>query len=467
MHRQHSPIPHINTLSNEALDTLIKAGVVDIHTGTNPLHSVGSFANQMVRGRITMLLTHGADINAIKPEFGNTPLHVFVANERVSELKFFIQEAKRLGIKINFNKQDKEGKNCLIFSAKTRNEALALYLLEQADGKDFNVNLADHVGMTCLHYACALGMPRLAAALLARGASTTTENLRKRQPLDCTTMNDDEVREILRSVVIDPSRDEFGLQNTIVDESNQPLSTIEKGGVRTYKDLPAIKSSRKMVESVLSKVVVSSKYLSEMSLMPTKPSNPIKAIAEHALTEAEKSKILAQVDAMSGISCLRAARRDQPVARDVLIAHSANYAWLLRFYAADNHADLLVLLSLPSIKNYISQGGLPSGKTALHQAAAKGLSDVCEKLIAAGSDLNASDAEGHTPMMLATLAKKSDTMFMLARKGADVSVKNKAEQTIFNLLQSTQQHGLIAPLTEIINKAPSDASPLPTSIFNF
>lgn len=240
MQRQHTPSPHINTLSNEALDALIKADVIDIHsdiTGSNALHSVGSFSNKIVWERITLLLMHGVDINAIEPEFGNTPLHIFVANERVPELKFFIQEAKRLEIKINFNKQDKEGKNCLILATKTRNEALALYLLEQADDKNFNVNLADRAGMTGLHYACALGMPGLAAALLARGASTTAENQSNRSPLDCTSLNDDEVRTILRSVAIDPSRDELALQNNIVDENNQSLSTIESGGVKTYKDL--------------------------------------------------------------------------------------------------------------------------------------------------------------------------------------------------------------------------------------
>lgn len=221
-----------------------------------------------------------------------------------------------------------------------------------------------------------------------------------------------------------------------------------------------------MLESVLRKIVVSSTYLTEISLMTTKPSNPIKALTEHALTDTEKSKILAQVDAMSGRSCLHAARRDQPAARDVLIAHNANYAWLLRLYAANNHTDLHTLLSLPSIKTYISQPGVPSGKTALHQAAAKGLTDICQKLINAGADLNAKDSEWHTPMMLAALAKNSETMFFLAREGADVSLKNKAEKTIFNLLVNTQQHGLIAILTEIINKDKSslDAASLQLGI---
>ena len=465
MRRGLLPHPAIcsTTISNKDLKALLELGF-DPNSkeadGLSALHLVGKFPNKVARERITLLLSQHADINASELEFGNTPLHTFVANERVPELKFFIEEAKRLGVKIDFNVQDKDGKNCLLLAAKTRNEALAIYLLEQADSADFKIDLADKAEMTCLHYACALGMPRLAAALIGRGASMTCENAKKRQPLDCTVTDDVEIKTTLLSVAIDPTRDEFARQNKFVDESNQTLMTIERGDVKPHTDLFAKKSNRKALETLTRKIMVSCTALLEFSFMTQKP-DLIKWLTEHKLTADEKAKILAQADVMSGTSCLQAVKRDQPAVRDVLIARGANYSWLVRFYAATNHSDLPVLLSLPTIAEYINQSGLPSKKTALHQAAAKGFDPVCQSLIQAGADLNIRDVDGNSPMMLACLAKKSDTVLLFARAGADVANKNVSEKTIFKLLQDTGQSQLIQELTEIINKrpAPGDTKP--------
>ena len=46
---------------------------------------------------------------------------------------------------------------------------------------------------------------------------------------------------------------------------------------------------------------------------------------------------------------------------------------------------------------------MQEGKTALHIAAANGLIEATESLLAAGADVNTTDHDGHTPMHAALL----------------------------------------------------------------
>lgn len=70
----------------------------------------------------------------------------------------------------------------------------------------------------------------------------------------------------------------------------------------------------------------------------------------------------------------------------------------------------------------------PSGRTALHLLASKGISSdfAIKKIIARGADINAQDANGNTPLISANLYGHDRTIKTLVAAGADDSIANKA-----------------------------------------
>ena len=443
-------------LSNEQLAKMLASGLYDPNTtirGRNALHNTITFPVDEFRPRVKMLLEHGVDINSVEhttPD-GNTPLQTLVANESTDNFKYCVQEAERLRINIDYNIQDGQGKTSLILAVKTRNTDLSLFITEKAvNQKDFRVNAQDEDGMTALHYACALGMPSVAEKLLAMGANPKLVNKKNRQAIDCTTYGDDDVEGILKSASISSGRDEYARLNHVSDKNFQPLIAIVNGRLKSHDDVMSVRSSRKRVVSVLKGMIIDSSVLSKIGRGEKKGVNPIVLLTSHALSRAEKDNILMQFDKMSGVSCLRAARRDQLLARDVLIAKGCSYAWLLRSYAANGNDQLDVLLGMPSIGDYLNEQGMPSGNTALHQAAANGHVSACAALVTAGANTNIINTAGNTPMMVACLNKQPDAMLLLAKLGASVSPKNNANINIFGLLADTNQHQHVVTLSNVM-----------------
>jgi len=66
----------------------------------------------------------------------------------------------------------------------------------------------------------------------------------------------------------------------------------------------------------------------------------------------------------------------------------------------------------------------------LHYAAELGLADVATALLDAGSDVNAVDADGRTPLVLATIGGHEDVArLMIERKGCDVNTVDTTQRT--------------------------------------
>lgn len=62
-------------------------------------------------------------------------------------------------------------------------------------------------------------------------------------------------------------------------------------------------------------------------------------------------------------------------------------------------------------------------QTLLHEAAKKGAADI-SKLLASGLDINAQDGEGNTPLEIAVMFAKADSVLTLISAGADVNIAN-------------------------------------------
>ncbi|KAI8528536.1 hypothetical protein RHMOL_Rhmol12G0156100 [Rhododendron molle] len=70
------------------------------------------------------------------------------------------------------------------------------------------------------------------------------------------------------------------------------------------------------------------------------------------------------------------------------------------------------------------------GRTALHYAASKGNSELCELLIEEGAEIDATDRAGQTPLMNAVICENKEVALLLIRHGADVDVEDKEGYTI-------------------------------------
>tara|TARA_B100000767_G_scaffold128662_1_gene122430 strand:- start:1504 stop:1893 length:390 start_codon:yes stop_codon:yes gene_type:complete len=63
--------------------------------------------------------------------------------------------------------------------------------------------------------------------------------------------------------------------------------------------------------------------------------------------------------------------------------------------------------------------------TALHLAALYGQPKVMRLLVEAGADVDAYDARGNTPLLIATEQRRTDVVMELIKLGADVNRKKK------------------------------------------
>jgi len=71
----------------------------------------------------------------------------------------------------------------------------------------------------------------------------------------------------------------------------------------------------------------------------------------------------------------------------------------------------------------------PDGRTALHEAAARGHKHVTRMLLEHGADVSAKAVDGSTPLLDTALTGREAPARLLLEYGADISVKNPAGQT--------------------------------------
>lgn len=672
--RPHSSKFYGLTTSFEQLQKLVNSNQYDINSnlnGSNALHASILFPAIIAKKRITLLLTHGINVNCIErhSRFYNTPLHAFIVNERVSDAIYLIDEAKRLNVILDLKARDFEGKTALILAAKMRKEQLALYILENS-GENLDINSQDNSGMTAAHYACALSMPKLLEALIRKQANLSLQCNKKRKPIDCLDLSDDEIRQILDSVFVNPNRDENAQRNEITDEYSQLIESLDKLGKHKHKVL-AIKANRAVIAKIFERTIVDFsavlsmmyqgvkmtqeelhiylakhcltveqkqnilKQFDDMSgvtvlqaikekrpavrqtllilatkrrqeeialhilenggdnfdldtqdidgmtaahyacalgmpkllealikkkadltkdckkkrkpidyltvsqdelegILKSASINPhrdehavvnyicdenlqkpitldlllgtfehdllavttnratveqilerdvldrtrlhgdleknkfvndpemLKSFAKHVLSRQQKLNILKQFDHMSGVTVIDAVKRDQITVKDILITHGVSYDRLIRTYAANNKStELSSLLTRSDISKHINQPGLPSLKTALHHAAAKGFTEICTQLIDAHASLDCQDADENTPLLLACQGRHEGIVLLLIEKGADVAKKNKQGFNIFQIMKNTEQNQLHLKVLALLNKC---SKPLPAEI---
>ena len=83
--------------------------------------------------------------------------------------------------------------------------------------------------------------------------------------------------------------------------------------------------------------------------------------------------------------------------------------------------------------------------TALHSAAMEGKTEVVQKLITLGQDINAKDANGTTPLHGAALEGQLDTAELLLQKGADANLEDENGNTPL-FMASFHEHAALMDL---------------------
>ena len=72
-------------------------------------------------------------------------------------------------------------------------------------------------------------------------------------------------------------------------------------------------------------------------------------------------------------------------------------------------------------------------ETMLHWYSLEGASDILEKIIGLGFDVNTTNKFGQTPLFESAIIGRWDNVAILLRHGADVTIHNKYGESIFDL----------------------------------
>lgn len=297
------------------------------------------------------------DCDFEREPFGNTPLHLLIANELTKTSIDFISMANKKNIPIDYSVQDDQGKTTLILAAKTRSSMIVSAIIDDIvlHKCQKNINIQDNDGNTALHYSMLLGDVISAKKLLSAGANKEIKNNKRLTPLDCLNpIHNAFIEPILKSVSIDCERDEKALTNCI----RTPYYTSVFDLHQSFDDIPAQKS-----KSVYDQI----DQIGQLNLIDIK-----KLFCNNEslfMTKVEKEWFINLYNDFSGISlkdaCLSGKnllRRDYCSSNQIEV----NSVELRRCAAKGNLKEMIRLLN---DKNINIDGQSSNGNTALHWAA--------------------------------------------------------------------------------------------------
>lgn len=173
--------------------------------------------------------------------YKNTALHTLIANEDEKDslalIDLLINSAKK---EFNFNLTDSEGKTCLCLAIKVGLTKVAKKLLSLKDKVD--VNIPDEEGNTPLHYAFLLGHVSIARELLNGQTNETIKNKDGQTAYELLiSSNIEEVRYYLETIWINPDRKIQNSKKTYIQQCMENRILI----ANEYKDYKAKTTAQK------------------------------------------------------------------------------------------------------------------------------------------------------------------------------------------------------------------------------
>jgi len=125
---------------------------------------------------------------------------------------------------------------------------------------------------------------------------------------------------------------------------------------------------------------------------------------------------------------------------------------LMGVFATQEEIDeFQTLVNIPECNAEIDDRNQIFGYTALHLAAAKNLSEICEMLITGGAQIDSYDFAGSTPLHLACAEGFTDVCLLLQKLGADVFCKDRAKNDCFDILQAAGHRETAVALSKTLN----------------
>lgn len=398
------------------LQSIITPETAKLHKqGYTGLHACAlSFTDQ--RERFKLFLNHGANINSQVKDpnniYWNTPLHIAIANELFNNFIILIEEANLAKKTIDYDIQDREGKTPLILASKmARHDMACELLIQKSKGAKLDVNMMDNEGNTALHYACALGQLNTVRELLKSGGNSNLRNKADKTPLDMIKLNKEGLESILKSVDVDPQRDEIAKGNTFSDGFTNIIYVLADNGIKLVK-IPSERKNIGALQNCLTLPVIDKR-------------GGILELKTKTMSEAQKQALLKQAESYTGRSLLLNCIEGQPKVEKFLTDYLIQGP---EFYNAFPNLDKMVVIiqGCSAAIDYIDP---MTQQSTLHLAAKAGNLPVCQFLLRNGTNINLADKKRNTALHVACQALNLEIIEVLLTAGADTKLTDEDKST--------------------------------------
>eukprot|EP01125_Pyxidicula_operculata_P008837 TRINITY_DN292_c0_g1_i1.p1 TRINITY_DN292_c0_g1~~TRINITY_DN292_c0_g1_i1.p1 ORF type:complete len:2964 (-),score=944.30 TRINITY_DN292_c0_g1_i1:25-8748(-) len=369
-----------------------------------PLHLLAFCRNKRYTKKVVKILVkNGMNLNLLNG-YGDTALHQFLNIKSLSAVKQLLKSGADVNI------QNKKGQTSLmiaISNANNKSDDLITLILKQK----CNIELKDEDGNTALHYAVSRGLSTIVETLLNEyKANVNAVNKLKQTPLQNAVQQSKSLVELLIKYKANPN---------IADENN-------------YSPLHVVCNSR---DFSLAKILIEAK--ANPNARDNEKRTPLHYAINSATSSMESSVELEELlleagaDAsavdIEGRTPLHYAFVDiGEKIQDYGIQYSDMDGKILSFPSrvVNSHIDKLDPIDTVSgiciAKNIDTNVADIYKRTPLHYAAAHGSTISSLYLLKRGSNLEALDVDGNSPLAVALNSKHPDYATILIQKGANV-----------------------------------------------
>lgn len=253
-------------LSFEDRKALISAGASPFATlgiGYTSLTTEYMYLNHFnLAERMNYWLDLGVDPSSASKH--GTVLHMAIANETHSDKGAYASAFLVIDLfkirNFNWNATDAQQKNVLILAAKMRAYPVVEHLCRLQEAGLINIDLGAHDehGLTAAHYSCILGDVRSLNAL--KNAQAPMQNSQWKITLEaCTYAHSDDIKDVLRSVSINPLRDSNALRDYFVGIDFTPIMIADPKTGKPF-NVPSTKSMIEMVAPLTTQRIMQMHY---------------------------------------------------------------------------------------------------------------------------------------------------------------------------------------------------------------
>jgi cytohesin len=365
-------------------------------------------------------LAAGVDVNVkMKNILATTPLHEAVRNNRKEIVEFLIAQGA------NVNARDGSGETALYQAAHMGYLELCKLLIN--NGADLNISTFKiTMGHSPLYIAIRNRHADVAELLITSGADVNKKNKFGESPMDMA------IHAKLQNIV-----------NLLIEHGAETSALKGKGKTDVTAKAPEISIHdtvrRGQIESV-------EQYLDaggDVDGKDKQDKTPLQHAAFHGHKEIAELLISKGADVNA-----KDIWEQTPLHKSALIGHKETIELLIakgadvnaKTKGGETPLDTAIQYEEPVIADLLRKHGGKSGAAdSIHVAAAVGNIEAVKQHLVVGTDVDAKDERGWTPLHFATLRGHKKVVELLIAKGADVNPKNNAGETPLDQFEEKKQ----------------------------